>query len=133
MYASREEDSFFYLFGSTLYIYVVCGRILLNAVCKWGLLNSEVSVFCLRGNCSGNGNGRRDGNFLNLAVDPSVAVAVVFFFSFWVLLAYLASGATLEIPLPIAYSSRNLGHAAHGLERASEGRREGGKEWSFEL
>ena len=129
----RKIRSFTCLVLHCTFMWFVAGRILLNAVCKWGLLNSEVSVFCLRGNCSGNGNGRRDGNFLNLAVDPSVAVAVVFFFSFWVLLAYLASGATLEIPLPIAYSSRNLGHAAHGLERASEGRREGGKEWSFEL
>ena len=51
-------------------------------------------------------------------------VAVVFL-GFRVLVAYLASGATLEIPLPIAYSSRNLGHAAHGPSQQEEEGKEG--------
>ena len=51
-------------------------------------------------------------------------VAVVFL-GFRVLVAYLASGATLEIPLPIAYSSRNLGHAAHGPSQQEKEGKEG--------
>ena len=88
---------------------------------------------CLRGNsrnCSGSPKERRQ--FLELRSRSFAADAVVFC-RFWgspvqspVLLAYLASGATLEIPLPIAYSSRNLGHVAHGpSQRGKEGRKEG--------
>ena len=102
-------------------------------VLSFRMPSSDVAVFCLRGNsrnCSGSPRERRQ--FLELRFRSFAAVAVVFC-RFWgspvqspVLLAYLASGATLEIPLPIAYSSRNLGHVAHGpSQRGKEGRKEG--------
>ena len=74
---------------------------------------------------SGSPPGMRSKQLWHLLVLIGRANVAVVFLGFGVLVAYLASGATLEIPLPIAYSSRNLGHAAHGPSQQEEEGKEG--------